>query len=90
MAIDDFTIHNDDPEEGEDEEEEEDLVDPLDGMKEACGNTSHCAALNERLSTCNDRVGSRTKTEETCSEELFDYLHCVDHCLTQSLFKKLK
>ncbi|KAG7153992.1 putative mitochondrial ubiquinol-cytochrome c reductase complex 11 kDa protein-like [Homarus americanus] len=41
---------------GEDEEEEEDLVDPLDGMKEACGNTSHCAALNERLSTCNDRL----------------------------------
>ncbi|XP_069943871.1 cytochrome b-c1 complex subunit 6, mitochondrial isoform X1 [Cherax quadricarinatus] len=89
MAVDDITVYNDDPEE-EEEEEEEDLVDPIDGMKEACGNSGHCIELNEKLSTCNERVTSRTKTEETCSEELFDYLHCVDHCLAKNLFKKLK
>ncbi|XP_071515019.1 cytochrome b-c1 complex subunit 6, mitochondrial-like [Panulirus ornatus] len=96
MALDDVAVYNDDPEEEEEEaeeeeeEEEEDLVDPLDGLKEACGASSHCAELNERLSSCNDRVSSRSMTEETCSEELFDYLHCVDHCLAQTLFKKLK
>ncbi|KAK8375989.1 hypothetical protein O3P69_008605 [Scylla paramamosain] len=91
MAIDDIKVHNDDPEEEEEEEEEEeDLVDPLDGLKESCGSSNHCAHLNEKLTACNDRVNSRSKTEETCSEELFDYLHCVDHCLTESLFKKLK
>ncbi|XP_045112482.1 cytochrome b-c1 complex subunit 6, mitochondrial-like isoform X2 [Portunus trituberculatus] len=81
MAIDDIKVHNDDPEEEED---------PLDDLKESCGTSNHCAHLNEKLTTCNDRVNSRSKTEETCSEELFDYLHCVDHCLTESLFKKLK
>ncbi|XP_050722943.1 cytochrome b-c1 complex subunit 6, mitochondrial-like [Eriocheir sinensis] len=90
MAIDDIVVHTDDPEEEEEEEEEEDLVDPFDGLKEACGNTSHCTPLSEKLQTCNDRVSSRSSTEETCTEELFDYLHCVDHCLSQSLFKKLK
>ncbi|KAK3868641.1 hypothetical protein Pcinc_025983 [Petrolisthes cinctipes] len=89
MAIDDVVVHNDDPEEEEEEEEEEDLVDPFDGMKEACG-TGHCSGLGEKLNTCNDRVNSRSSTEETCSEELFDYLHCIDHCLTKSLFTKLK
>lgn len=40
--------------------------------------------MSEKLSTCNDRVSSRSSTEETCTEELFDYLHCVDHCVSKS------
>ncbi|KAK7070445.1 hypothetical protein SK128_014347 [Halocaridina rubra] len=81
MAIDDIAKIHEDPEEEEEEEEEADLVDPLDGMKEDCGNSKHCMALKEKLETCNDRVSSRSKTEETCTEELFDYIHCVDHCV---------
>ncbi|XP_066971193.1 cytochrome b-c1 complex subunit 6, mitochondrial-like [Macrobrachium rosenbergii] len=92
MALDDIAIINDDPEEeeAEEEEEEEDLQDPLDSLKEECGSTKHCTELGEKYSACNDRVSSRTRTEETCSEELFDYLHCIDHCLTNVLFQKLK
>ncbi|XP_068211509.1 cytochrome b-c1 complex subunit 6, mitochondrial-like [Palaemon carinicauda] len=93
MALDDIAIINDDPEEEEaeeEEEEEEELQDPLDSLKVECGNSKHCASLSEKYNECNDRVSSRTRTEETCSEELFDYLHCIDHCLTNSLFQKLK
>ncbi|XP_042876031.1 cytochrome b-c1 complex subunit 6, mitochondrial-like [Penaeus japonicus] len=90
MGLDDIVLRNDDPEEEEEEEEEEDLVDPMDGIKEACTNTKHCAELGEAYSSCNDRVSSRSKTEETCSEELFDLLHCIDHCMASSLFQKLK
>ncbi|MDK2413400.1 cytochrome b-c1 complex subunit 6 family protein, partial [Aphanizomenon sp. 202] len=89
MGLDDIVLRNDDPEEEEAEEEEEDLIDPMDAIKEACTNTKHCAELGEAYSSCNDRVGSRSKTEETCSEELFDLLHCVDHCMASSLFQKL-
>lgn len=46
--------------------------------------------LQEKLNTCNDRVNSRTKTEETCLEEILDYVQCVDHCVAHTLFSKLK
>ncbi|CAL4081633.1 unnamed protein product [Meganyctiphanes norvegica] len=99
MAIDELRNRADDPEEEEEEapeeeeeEDEEELVDPMDGIKEACGTSNACAPGAEKLSACNDRVSGRSKTEETCDEELIDYLHCVDHCLAQSnsLFSKLK
>ena len=54
----------------------------MDDLKEACGESSACKPLQSKLNECNDRVNSRTKTEETCSEELFDYLHCVDQCVS--------
>merc|ERR1712212_92814 len=88
MGLDDFEARNDDPE--EEEEDEEELVDPMDAIKEACHTSHHCSGYSEKYSTCNDRVTSRSKTEEVCSEELFDLLHCVDHCMGDSLFKKLK
>merc|ERR1712128_238573 len=98
MAIDEIRNHEDDPEEeeeeapAEEEEDEEELIDPMDGLKENCGTSNACAPSAEKLSTCNDRVAGRSKTEEVCDEELIDYLHCVDHCLSQSnnLFSKLK
>merc|ERR1719347_2060743 len=102
MAIDDLRNREDDPEEEEEEapeeeeeeeeEDEEELVDPMEAIKENCGTSNACAASSEKYTTCNDRVNSRSKTEETCDEELIDYLHCVDHCLAEqhSLFSKLK
>merc|ERR1712215_372260 len=105
MAIDELRNHQDDPEDEEEEEEappeeeeaeeeeeedEEELVDPIEGLQESCGESNACAPSKEKYSTCNDRVNGRSKTEETCDEELIDYLHCVDHCLaaSNSLFSK--
>ncbi|XP_026473912.1 cytochrome b-c1 complex subunit 6, mitochondrial-like [Ctenocephalides felis] len=70
--------------------EEEELVDPQQALREKCAEEHHPKSLFEKYQTCNDRVNSRTKTEETCSEELFDYLHALDHCVTKTLWSKLK
>merc|ERR1712130_418619 len=76
-------------EEDEEEEEEEDLVDPAEAIKENCG-TSHCSALKARLDECEERVRSKTKTTETCFEEILDFYHCVDHCAASEIFKHVK
>lgn len=59
-------------------------------LQEKCAEKKSCAELKSKLDTCNDRVNSRSKTTETCQEELFDYFHCVDHCVSKDLFKFLK
>lgn len=56
--------------------------DPHETLREQCGATHHCQALSEKLEQCNDRVNSKKKTTETCIEELYDYIHCVDHCVS--------
>ena len=43
-----------------------------------------------RLEECNERVNSKTKTTETCMEEVIDFYHCVDHCAGPKIFAKLK
>ncbi|CAG2056927.1 unnamed protein product [Timema podura] len=70
--------------------EEEDLVDPQELLRAECGAQKSCLALEEKYKACNDRVNSRKKTAEICSEELFDYLHCVDGCVSKRLFSFLK
>merc|ERR1712071_325411 len=50
-------------------EEEADLVDPMVEIKEKCSQTKACAALFEKLTSCNTRVASKTETTETCVEE---------------------
>lgn len=78
-------------EEPEVEEEEEELVDPQTELKEKCSEESKCVALNERVQDCTQKISSGKGQEgETCSEELFDFLHCVDHCVAKTLFSKLK
>lgn len=59
-------------------------------MQEKCGERPKIAAYYEKLQTCNDRVNSRTKTEETCAEELFDYMDALNNCVAETLFSKLK
>ena len=61
---------------------QEDEVDPQDELKEKCSNLRKCAKLKDELDVCNDRVTSRTQTAETCAQELFDFVHCVDHCVS--------
>ncbi|NEU33325.1 hypothetical protein GN156_21795, partial [bacterium LRH843] len=38
----------------------------------------------------NARVLSKKQTSEQCVEELYDFLHCVDHCVSKTLFSHLK
>ncbi|XP_039271688.1 cytochrome b-c1 complex subunit 6, mitochondrial-like [Styela clava] len=97
MTLEEQKIYaNDDPEDPEDEEddddeeEEEDLVDPMDAVKETCNNIPECSPYREELVRCEDRVNSRSQTEEDCVQELFDFLHCADHCVADRLFSMLK
>lgn len=85
-------------EENEDEEEvpvaeveEEEMVCPQEKLRETCrAKDHHVVELLQKYSECNDRVNSKTKTSETCEEELFDYIHALDHCVAKTLFNKLK
>ncbi|XP_019386913.1 PREDICTED: cytochrome b-c1 complex subunit 6, mitochondrial isoform X2 [Crocodylus porosus] len=77
-------------EEEEEEEEEEELVDPLTKIREQCEKLEKCVKTKELLDQCNSRVSSRTRTEEECTEELFDFLHARDHCVAHKLFNSLK
>nr|XP_033772677.1 cytochrome b-c1 complex subunit 6, mitochondrial [Geotrypetes seraphini] len=74
----------------EEEEEEVELVDPLIAVREHCAQIEKCVKAQEKLELCEKRVTSRTKTEEECTEELFDFLHARDHCVAHKLFSSLK
>ncbi|RWS25181.1 cytochrome b-c1 complex subunit 6-like protein [Leptotrombidium deliense] len=71
------------------EEEEEELVDPQEVLREDC-TKKHCMKLKEKLEQCNNRVNSKKQTSESCFEEVIDLFHCVDHCVAETLFSKLK
>lgn len=62
----------------------------IDQFQEQCGQRPKIAALYDKLQTCNDRVNSRTKTDESCAEELFDYMDALNNCVGETLFSKLK
>lgn len=68
------------------------LKDPLDAMRQKCEEAEHCVHTRSRLEECETRVGSRSMTAEDCTEELFDFLHARDHCVsvTFSNFTKQK
>lgn len=51
-------------------------------MREKCEQTEHCVHTRERLVACETRVGSHSETTEDCTEELFDFLHARDHCVS--------
>ena len=63
----------------------DDPVDAKTGIDESCGD-HHCAALKLALDTCTERVTGNPASGETCTQELFDFLHCVDHCVSGFLF----
>ena len=68
---------------------QDDVSNPQEILKEKCGERPKIAAFFSKLQTCNDRVSSRTKTEETCAEELFDYMDALNNCVAEKLFSKL-
>lgn len=53
-------------------------------MRQKCEEAEHCIHTRERLEECETRVGSRSSTEEDCTEELFDFLHARDHCVSMT------
>uniref|UniRef100_A0A8D2B7V4 Cytochrome b-c1 complex subunit 6 n=1 Tax=Sciurus vulgaris TaxID=55149 RepID=A0A8D2B7V4_SCIVU len=64
--------------------------DPLTTVREHCEQLEKCVKARERLELCDERVSSRSQTEEDCTEELFDFLHARDHCVAHKLFNSLK
>ena len=66
----------------QEEEEEEEAVDHQEVLREKCSELAKCSTLKEKLDTCNERVSGKSNTTEDCSEELFDFVHCVDHCVS--------
>lgn len=63
------------------EEEEEEIQDPQDILKEKCSERPQCVKLREVMDECTERVESKSNTSENCSQELFDFIHCVDKCV---------
>eukprot|EP00080_Pristionchus_pacificus_P002265 PDM62285.1 hypothetical protein PRIPAC_51727 [Pristionchus pacificus] len=66
----------------------EEGVDQLGQWRERCAD--HVADLKQLLDDCNDRVNSRTNTEETCHQEMVDYIHHLDDCAMPKAFAALK
>merc|ERR1712003_122267 len=74
----------------DDEDEEEELVDPMEHLRGACSKGSHAVALMDELNKCTERVESRSMTEETCTQELFDFIGHRDQCVAKHLFSHIK
>ena len=49
----------------------------------------HVKHLKHRLQECTDRVNSKPWTKETCNEELLDFLHCVDECVSRIIIDNI-
>ncbi|GAA5869635.1 hypothetical protein JCM3774_005499 [Rhodotorula dairenensis] len=79
---------NDDDE----EEEEEEVPDQGEQIREACGQTKACKTFMHHLEECGERLaeGKTIVPNETCVEELFHYMHCVDECAAPKIFAALK
>lgn len=69
------------------------IKDPQDTLKESCSETARCQKLKDRYDECNERVNNAQSTEcdrvnktegtgESCYEELIDFIHCVDNCVS--------
>ncbi|KAM6963163.1 cytochrome b-c1 complex subunit 6, mitochondrial-like isoform 2-T2 [Aplochiton taeniatus] len=95
MVFEEKTILNGEPEdeeveEEEEEEEEEEDMDPLETVRQKCEQSEHCVHTRERLELCEGRVSARSETSEECTEELFDFLHARDHCVSHKVFHSVK
>ncbi|KAL3320001.1 hypothetical protein Ciccas_001328 [Cichlidogyrus casuarinus] len=66
---------------------EEDSTCLLNKVRYECKATSACQALENALNACEER---QAQTKESCEEELFAMLHCIDHCAASKAFGLLK
>ncbi|KAH8927470.1 Non-heme 11 kDa protein of cytochrome bc1 complex [Atractiella rhizophila] len=74
------------------EEEEAEPEDPAPEIREACAESKTCGAAKHHFEHCQERI-AEGKTQfpgETCIEELFHLMHCVDECAAPKIFSKLK
>ncbi|GAA5961393.1 hypothetical protein JCM8115_003430 [Rhodotorula mucilaginosa] len=76
----------------DEEEEEEEVPDQGEQIREACGQTKACKTFLHHLEECGERLaeGKTIVQNETCVEELFHYMHCVDECAAPKIFAALK
>nr|AIX97455.1 mitochondrial cytochrome b-c1 complex subunit 6 [Ceratosolen solmsi] len=70
--------------------DDDELVDPQIVVREKCAKLSTCMALKQTLDDCNNRVRSKSQTTEICSEEVVNFISCIDHCALKTLFNYLK
>ncbi|GAA5833583.1 hypothetical protein JCM5353_000838 [Sporobolomyces roseus] len=86
------TIEDHIEETAEEEEEEEEVEDQAEAIREACGQTKVCANFKHHFEECGERLaaGKTIVDGETCVEELFHYMHCVDDCAAPKIFAALK
>ena len=54
----------------------------MDPIRKECEQKPDAVVMFEKLEECNTRVSAKTETEETCAQELYDYIHHVDHCVS--------
>ena len=80
----------DEDDDDEEDEDEEDPEDPYETNRTRCAETKECADLMAIFEQCEERVNSKSQTEETCSQEILDFFHCQDHCAAKGVFAKLK
>merc|ERR1712227_954440 len=73
-----------------DDDDDDELVDPMEQLREGCSKDRHSIALLNELASCTERVESRSMTEETCTQELFDFLAHRDQCVAKTLFQHIK
>ena len=57
-------------------------MDAQEVLKEKCGETKKCSSLKDTLDACNERVSNKPTTAEICTQEVVDFMHCVDHCVS--------
>ena len=81
-------FQDDDEDDDEDEDEEDEMVDPLEVARESCNSQPTGKALALELQKCTERVEADEETEETCTQELFDFLDHRDKCVGK-MFKTI-
>ncbi|CAK9302460.1 unnamed protein product [Gordionus sp. m RMFG-2023] len=64
--------------------------DPVIALREKCSQHTACRKYKKRYEVCSERVNKTPGTDETCEEELFDFLHHRDQCVAKELFNYLK
>ncbi|KND03107.1 hypothetical protein SpCBS45565_g07695 [Spizellomyces sp. 'palustris'] len=64
--------------------------DPKPQIEADCAEGHHCHSLKAKLDACTARVEGGDAGEETCVEEFFDLMECVNHCAADKLFAKMK
>ncbi|PIA19342.1 Non-heme 11 kDa protein of cytochrome bc1 complex [Coemansia reversa NRRL 1564] len=75
-------------EDDEDEDEEEEPEDPAVPIREVCSKTMTSKALYHHYEECAARVEEGSK--ESCAEEFLHFMHEVDKCAADKIFKALK